>query len=74
MLGCRPEIAIDGPRRVMAILFCDMSGNGSHQEPKLLRDRVIVSRRWMSGLLIGSLCRASPDRTSCKSWRAMTCR
>lgn len=55
MLGCRPEIAIDGPRRVMAILYCDMSGNGSHQEPKLLRDRVIVSRRWMSGLLIGSL-------------------
>lgn len=30
-------------------------GQVAHQEPKLLRDLLIVSRRWMSGLPIGSL-------------------
>lgn len=32
MLGCRPEIAIDGPRRVMTIMFCDMSASENSNE------------------------------------------
>lgn len=32
MLGCQPEIAIDGPRRVMTIMFCDMSAPENSNE------------------------------------------
>lgn len=41
-------------RDILALSRGD-DGQVAHQEPKLLRDLLIVSRRWMSGLPIGSL-------------------